>query len=456
MQVNEENKMAGPNGNEFTPAETPASVESNETINPSAEALPAEQPEQTGKKPLPRWLMPAVAGAAAGAVAVAGIFAAIPGSKLNQRVQSYLNANRLQQAKVVGLQLEMANLGMDEYGNPALTDDQNCVINAMRDQLSDAYGPGYDFDFSYGLPPEGGAVPEYVPFAADAEEDNAGEQPTSTITFPINGDLTPENRDQAISDALQQINNQLKAWGYEPEEATIVVDPTTGEITVTLPTTEEITYEAPTEGNTTGGSPDPTRPSVPATSGGNRPSSTTGVTQKPPATTKAPNTTKKPETTWPKEYTPPQTLRLSPNQVVNGNFDAAFNYIDEDYDKADPMKIEITTDYGTVLAVKRPYAGVNELVIDFYVKTGNGEYVLKKAGVKDTPDGNDGASHIQMVGDPDATSTPDEYYRGVWSFGFCGKPGNGANRRYDYGGYSSVWVPQNNPGVKYVRVADLF
>lgn len=398
------------------------------------EAQPAVQPDQTGNKPLPKWLTPVVAGAAALAVA-ATAYAASP-REIKEQIKSRFipgyamssGEEEPRRARIVGLNLDLD--GVSDENIAALMDGDNSVISALRGRLSSAYGDGVDFDFYYSRPTDDGGK-EYVLFGADAEEDNAGEEPKDTITLPMNGitgNITPDNRDEVIDGLFGQIIPQLDEWDYKPVETTTFIDPTTGE-EITIPVVPSETETAAPQPVTTGGANPPTRPSVPATSGTSRPSSTAKPTEKP-------NTTQKPNTTKAEVYTPPQTLRLSPNQVRNGNRDATIDgSIMEDYNKAEPMKIEISTDYGTVLAVKRPYAGTNELVMDFYVKNGNGEYTLKKAGVRDLPDGSDGMSYISLVGGIRENGTPDNYYKDAWWFGFCGTGARGGNSRYEYQGH---------------------
>jgi hypothetical protein len=443
--------------NELTPAgaDIPVPAAENSTNYANAEALPAPaeapvQPNQADRKPLPRWFTPVVAGAASLAVAVTA-YAASPREIKEQLKSRFIpgyaasaGEQDARRARIVGLNLDLD--GVSDENITALLDGDDSVVTALRGRLASAYGEGVDFDFYYSLTTEDGDK-EYVPFIADAEEDNADEAPKDTITLPMNGitgNITPDNRDEVINGLFGQIIPQLDEWDYKPAETTTFIDPTTGE-EITIPVVPSETETAAPQPVTTGG----TKPPVPATSGTTRPPSTAKPTEKP--TTQKPNTTTKPE-----GYTPPQTLRLSPNQVVNGNFEASFGYIDEDYNKANPMKIEITTEYGTVLAVKRPYAGVNELVMDFYVKDSNGEYVLKKAGVKDLPDGSDGMCYILLVGARRENGNSDNYYKDAWGFGYCGTGARGGNSRYDYTGHYDAGIRRDADYEKRVFAEDLF
>jgi hypothetical protein len=168
-------------------------------------------------------------------------------------------------ARVVGLNLDLE--GVSEENIAAITAGDDSVIAALRGQLADTYGDGVDFDFYYSQPTADGKQ-EYVLFAPDAAEGNAGETPKDTVTLPMNGikgAITPENRGEVVAGLFGQIVPQLGQWGYEAEE------------TKTTPL------------------PDPSKPPA---------SSSSSQTQAP--TTKTPTTTQKPET--PGQYIVPETI----------------------------------------------------------------------------------------------------------------------------------------------------
>ena len=294
-----------------------------------------------------------------------------------------------------------------------------------------------------------------------------GDGPIAFDLTDLNDFLSPAQR-AALETALRA---ELAARGYPPESIALQFeDPAEG--SVKLPFTNsggslanldtdklaeyiagQIAEKVGVAETQTGAASTTTTTTTAATT---KPTTTTTAK---PATTKPTTTTQKPTNTTKvpaRQYTPPPILHLSPDQITSGNRD---NTIDgpllEDYDNPEPMKIEIVTEYGTVLAVKRPYAGTNEFVMDFYTKDSNGEYVLKKAGVKNLPAGDDGMSYITLVGSKRENGSPDNYYKDAWCFGFNGKQGRGTNPRYEYNGHGTG-LSKDPYFETYVFAKDLF
>jgi hypothetical protein len=200
-----------PQGESYPNQEAAAPVEQ------AAEQAPAPQPEAPAAKrwQLPRWAASVIAVPTALAVIAAGAYALDIGGtrgKINSVFNSAFGAGNEEDARrtrVVGLQLDLD--GVSKENIAAITSGNNSVISALRGKLADAY-TDTDFDFYYSQPKSDGNGKEYVIFPADAEEDNADEQPKDTITLPmsgINGTITPENMDEVVSGLWGQITPQL-------------------------------------------------------------------------------------------------------------------------------------------------------------------------------------------------------------------------------------------------------
>jgi len=276
-----------------------------------AEAQP-DQPEQAGNKPLPRWIMPTVAGVAAVAAALT-IFA---NSEMGQRVKErwipgYAASGEqdVLHASTVGLQFNFGDEAPSDELLAVFSEGDDSIIAGLRSNLDDAYtnadGGPVNFDYFYGQPvqnEDGSEDWEYVPFGGG----NGGDEPTETFGINLSGlksNMTPEERAEVLDGILGECRKYLKRRGHRP----IVIPTTTGEYPGSS-TTEDNTD--PTE-DTTGAGPDPTetqpstaptQPTDPETTSETRTSNTNSSTT---------------EAITNKQEMYPQELLLNNNQIVN-------------------------------------------------------------------------------------------------------------------------------------------
>ena len=350
MQVNEENHMAAPIGNELAPAgaqyPVPDTAGPEGIISDHGESAPelqpaAAQPNLAGKT-YPHWLMPALAGTAALATAAA-VALSVP--SVRTQVQSFFNPNygaatgeqEVNRARLVGLQLDLDGVSPENVA--AIMDGEDPIVAALHSQLTDIYGDNAAFDFycyNYSRPTEDGE--EFVPFDPNYTwGDDDDSRPKDTITIPlcgITGDITPENRDQVIAGLLGQITPQLEQWGYTPEETTIRFDETTGEYVITVSATEGASEDTTEQPPATSGGKPPTHSSVPGTQPPIPPTQKPTVPSQPStSTTKAPTTTKKPES-----LTPPKTLTLGKDLSMSNAANLSSSVVDTDLTFAENPK----------------------------------------------------------------------------------------------------------------------
>ena len=290
MQVNKENHMATPGG---APNHLPNGAQDLENTNFETTDSSA-QIDQIGNPGDFRWLRGALGILTGTALAVS--FASCDAA---ERIQSFLNPGYAmsgeespRRASIVGLNFDLD--GLSEANIAAITEGEDSVFAGVRSRLAETYGDGVDFDLYYSLPPADGENREYIPFAADAEEDNADEEARDTITLSLDpgGDITPDNISDLIDGILDAINPRMEIWNYS------TVAPTTGateggtDVTGNPP-------EGDTDGETTDNDPttagtDPPE-SKPLTTEESTVIVTSDSTRKPTTTSIAPNTTKKPE-----------------------------------------------------------------------------------------------------------------------------------------------------------------